>query len=140
MNGISSKWAIEWETHAAQSFKLNHPDARVVNTNIKALNPADFESVDIIIGGPPCQGFSTAGNRFKDDPRNELYKEFLRFVETLHPGEFVMENVPQIAEVKDDIIADFDKAGYDVTFTIVYGPDIKMKQMRKRAFFSGCKR
>ena len=142
-HGIKSLWAVEWETHAAQAYKLNNPEARVFNTNIAKLDPADFEPVDIIIGGPPCQGFSTANSNnsgkrsFKSDPRNELYKEFLRFVEHLKPAEFIMENVAQIMDVKDEIVEDFEQAGYSVSVEIVYGPDIGMKQTRKRCFFIG---
>ena len=141
--GVEVKWAVEWETHAAQSFKLNNESARVVNTNIKSLDPNMFERVDIIIGGPPCQGFSSAntdnsGTRdFKSDPRNELYKEFLRFVETLRPREFIMENVAQIMDVKDEIVSDFEAVGYSVEIELVYGPDIGMQQTRKRCFFVG---
>lgn len=147
-NGKTTKWAVEWEEPAAMSYKLNFPDTKVFNTNIKALDPADFSPVDIIIGGPPCQGFSSANHenkkvaaadRFADDPRNELYKEFLRFVKHLMPGEFIMENVPEIQDVKEQIIEDFTSIGYEVTTELVVGNDIGMKQNRKRFFFYGKK-
>lgn len=139
-NGLISRWAVEWEELPALAYKLNFQDTTVYQTNIKSLNPDDFEPVDIIIGGPPCQGFSVAGLRFKDDPRNELYKEFLRFVDALKPMEFVMENVPQIQEIKTQVIDDFESIGYEVETMLVCGEDIGMAQNRKRFFFIGKKR
>jgi DNA (cytosine-5)-methyltransferase 1 len=92
---------------------------------------------DIVVGGPPCQGFSTAGLRLKNDPRNQLYKEFLRIVKETKVKEFLLENVPEIAEIKDQIIDDFAEIGYTTTFQIVKGEEIGMKQTRHRAFFIG---
>ena len=142
-NGIESIWAIEWEEIAAMSYKMNFPETKVYNTNIKALNPNDFEPVDIIIGGPPCQGFSNAGGdkigkrTFKSDPRNELYKEFLRFVQHLQPVEFIMENVKEIQDVASEIISDFQSIGYNVETKLIKGNEIGMKQNRVRFFFIG---
>ena len=104
------------------------------------MNPVDFEKVDIIVGGPPCQGFSLSGLRFKNDPRNELYKEFLRFVEALRPEEFLMENVMQIKSVAEQIIGDFESAGYEVEAKAVRGLEIGMRQRRNRFFFTGRKK
>jgi site-specific DNA-cytosine methylase len=145
-NGMESKWAVEYAEDAAMSYKLNFPDAIVYNENIKAINPSEFEPVDIILGGPPCQGFSSANHenkkvsasdRFADDPRNELYKEFIRFVDAIRPAEFIMENVPEIQDVKEQIIQDFELIGYKVETMLVIGNEIGMKQNRKRFFFIG---
>ena len=144
-NGITTLWAVEWEEIAAQSYKLNFPKAKVVNTNIKTLDPNELDKVDIIIGGPPCQGFSNAGSinsgkrTFKSDPRNELYKEFVRFVDVIKPGEFIMENVKEIQDVKDEIIIDFESLGYKVETILCKGNEIGMKQNRVRFFFIGVK-
>jgi len=147
-NGLQTKWAIEWEEDAALSFKFNNPDTDVYNSNIKDINPSNLGTVDVIIGGPPCQGFSSANHenkkvsgadRFIDDERNLLYKEFVRFVKVLKPAEFIMENVQEIYEVKHQIIADFEELGYSVDVTLVAGNEIGMKQNRKRCFFIGNK-
>jgi site-specific DNA-cytosine methylase len=147
-NGFTTKWAVEWDENAAQSFKLNFTETKVYQASIKALDPASFERVDVIIGGPPCQGFSSANHenkkvkadeRFADDPRNELYKEFLRFVAYLKPAYFIMENVPEIQDVEAEITEDFQAAGYSVNTMLVAGNDIGMKQNRKRFFFIGKK-
>jgi len=104
------------------------------------LDPKDFEKVDIIVGGPPCQGFSLSGKRFKNDPRNELYKEFLRFVGMLMPEEFLMENVKEIRAFERQITKDFERAGYEVRAELVKGEEIGMRQRRNRFFFMGRKR
>lgn len=137
MLGKKAKWAIERSADYARTYKVNHPHARVITRDIKKLSPKDFDKVDIIIGGPPCQGFSLSGIRFKDDPRNELYKEFVRFVKELKPGEFLLENVPQIEEIKDQVISDFEALGYTVEAFLVKGEDIGMRQHRHRFFFYG---
>ena len=142
-NNIKTLWAIEWEQIAAMTYKMNFPNTKVYNTNIKSVNPLMLDKVDIIIGGPPCQGFSNAGDKnvgkrtFESDPRNELYKEFLRFVDVLKPDEFIMENVKEIQDVAEQIIADFNKIGYDVETKLIKGNEIGMKQNRVRFFFLG---
>ena len=143
-NGKKTKWSIEWENIACQSYKLNFPDTKVMYANITKVNPLELEKVDIIVGGPPCQGLSNAGSekrnntqRFIEDPRNKLYKEFVRFVKDLQPKEFIMENVKEIEQFKDEIIKDFNSAGYDVKTKLVTGNEIGMKQNRKRFFFLG---
>lgn len=147
-HGFTTTWAVEWDEFAAKSFKLNFPETKVYQTSIKSLDPSNFEKVDVIIGGPPCQGFSSANHenkkvkpdeRFADDPRNELYKEFLRFVAYLKPGQFIMENVPEIQDVKEQIIEDFTAIGYRVDTVLIEGNKIGMKQNRKRFFFIGSK-
>lgn len=143
-NAIYSKWSIEWENIACQSYKLNFPNTKVICANITKVNPLELEKVDIIVGGPPCQGLSNAGSekrnntqRFIEDPRNKLYKEFVRFVKDLQPKEFIMENVKEIQQFKDEIIKDFNSAGYNVKTKLVTGNEIGMKQNRKRYFFLG---
>ncbi len=135
--GKKAMWAIERNLHAIKTYQLNHKDTEVFTGDIKKINPGKIEPVDIIVGGPPCQGFSMMGNRFVDDPRNILYTEFLRFVTVLKPKEFLMENVPQIADIKEQIIQDFNNINYAVETELVKGLDIGMQQQRQRYFFIG---
>jgi DNA (cytosine-5)-methyltransferase 1 len=111
--------------------------------------------VDVVIGGPPCQGFSTVGRpkinhlrrtkkrkRFIDYARNRLYKEFIRVVKSLSPQFFVMENVPGIIQynngrIRDQILQDFKKAGYRTSFDVLNAADFGVPQTRKRAIFIG---
>ncbi len=100
--------------------------------------------VDVIIGGPPCQGFSIAGKRIVDDERNHLYKSFVNFVDYYKPKAFILENVPNIVSmgngvVKDNIIEDFEKLGYKVVYKVLMASDFGVPQNRKRAFFVGIK-
>ena len=97
MAGFEVKLAIDnWED-ALVTYRNNRLNARTLNADLLCLNPIDVDklfqikNVDVIIGGPPCQGFSVAGKRIIDDERNKLYKSFVRFVDYCRPKAFVME-------------------------------------------------
>lgn len=130
-------WGVEYNRKACPTYKVNHPNTTLFNKNIKDIDINELDYVDIIVGGPPCQGLSPSGKRFINDPRNELYKEFVRIVKGLKSKEILMENVVQIKNMKDEIIKDFNKIGYDIEFEIIRGEDIGMRQHRNRAFFIG---
>jgi len=139
-------WSNDFNKYAGYSFQLNFPETKVVIGDIKKINPKtiheEIGDVDFIIGGPPCQGFSMAGKRlgFKEDTRNKLYLEYLKFVDEFKPQQFIMENVKEILEYKDEIIKDFNKINYDVEVEKVNGLNIGMNQKRIRVFFIGKKR
>ncbi len=104
----------------------------------------DIKTVDVIIGGPPCQGFSTAGHRFIDDPRNKLYKYFVKAVSELNPKWIIMENVPGIVTIGDGVVLkqiyeDFAEIGYQLTHKIINMADYGVPQARKRTIFVGNK-
>lgn len=149
--GFISKLAVEIDLWATETYKKNHPDAVVVNDDICAVNPLDHFSVgdiDGIIGGPPCQGFSLSGNRDSKDPRNSLFMEFVRFVKTLQPKFFVMENVTGILSmrtrdkrlVKAIIQDEFENAGYSLCITILNAAEFGVPQSRQRVFFFGVRK
>lgn len=135
--GKKAVYANEVEPNYFQTYIFNHSQVNVETNDIHNIKIEEIPDADIVVGGPPCQGFSSAGLRLKEDPRNELYKEFLRIVDGKKPKEFLMENVPEIADIKEQIIEDFKQIGYTTTFQIVKGEDIGMKQRRHRAFFIG---
>ena len=95
--------------------------------------------------GPPCQGFSIAGNigrKFIDDPRNRLFKEFVRVVKVIKPKFFVMENVARLynhkkGETRNEIIKDFEKLGYKIECKILNSADFGVPQVRRRVIFIG---
>ncbi|MEZ4938902.1 MAG: DNA cytosine methyltransferase [Crocinitomicaceae bacterium] len=95
---------------AIETFNYNHKNSKGIVADLLNLDPQEIktkyniESVDLIIGGPPCQGFSIAGKRIIDDERNQLYKSFLRFVDYFKPRGFVMENVPNILSMGNGAI------------------------------------
>ena len=109
------------------------------------MNLVENKKVDVIIGGPPCQGFSIAGNigrKFIDDPRNRLFKEFVRVVEIIKPKYFVMENVARLYthnknKTRQEIIEDFERLGYKVECQILNSADYGVPQIRKRVIFIG---
>ena len=101
-------------------------------------------SIDVIVGGPPCQGFSLTGPRNFDDKRNQLYLAMIKAVAHFHPKAFMIENVPGMAnlykgEIKDEIIKRFTKLGYNVNWKILCAADYGVPQIRKRLFFVGVK-
>lgn len=99
--GYKELLAVEWDNNAVETFKLNFPDVPVYHGDIADLSGADCMKLagikrgelDVFDGSPPCQGFSTAGKRKFDDPRNSLFKEYARLLADLQPKVFVMENV-----------------------------------------------
>ncbi len=136
---------------ALQTFQLNHPTACTIEADITNLNPNSVMrslelkqgDLDCIIGGPPCQGFSKnvpAAYRFLGDSRNQLFRDFLRFVEAMLPKVVVMENVAEIynaykGEVRREIIENLHQLGYKVEVAVLYAPDYGVPQRRRRCFF-----
>jgi DNA (cytosine-5)-methyltransferase 1 len=123
-----------------------------VECNISTLNTRQIETLvpaqpDVVIGGPPCQGFSICGPKDKDprDPRNSLFVDFARFVEVLQPRLFVMENVKGILRAKtaegrsvtEIIIRHMERLGYNVIDKTLFAADYGVPQMRERVFFFG---
>ncbi len=141
-----------WED-ALFTFSKNHSKSKVLNGDLSQINPQSIlnminckkENIDLIIGGPPCQGFSVSGKRDIDDPRNKLYKSFVKTVDFIRPKVFLMENVPGLirlfnGQAKEEILSDFDKIGYNVSFKILNASNYGVPQDRKRVFFVGLNR
>ena len=106
MAGFNIAFAIEYDKDIAMAYKKNHLNVDVYNDDICNINIDEVKkkhpNVDVIIGGPPCQGFSQKGKRLNiNDPRNFLFKQFVRFVEAYKPKYFVIENVPNIITTSD---------------------------------------
>ncbi len=136
-----------WEP-ALVTFEKNHSNSKTICGDISEILPSTIKNeyledgVDVIIGGPPCQGFSISGKRDVNDPRNKLYQSFVSYVEYFKPKVFVMENVPNLVSmnkglVKDEIIKEFEDIGYTVTYKILLASDYGVPQNRKRVFFIG---
>ncbi|MDE7208472.1 MAG: DNA cytosine methyltransferase [Clostridia bacterium] len=138
---------------ATTTYKYNFPQSKIINDDLTKLTAQDLlqvsgvdrTEIDIIIGGPPCQGFSISGKRMIDDPRNNLYKSFVNIVSDIQPKVFVMENVPGLismanGEVKDAILEDFSNIGYNVSWKILIADDYGVPQRRRRVFFVGLNR
>lgn len=148
MAGFKSLLAIDNWKDALATYAYNRKGARTLCGDLMTLDPYKIKqeynitNVDVIIGGPPCQGFSVAGKRIIDDERNKLYKAFVGFVDCFHPNAFVMENVPNILSignglVKNSIIEDFEDLGYKVSVQVLTASDYGVPQNRRRAVFVG---
>ena len=148
--GINVLVGIDAWQDAITTFNYNHKNSKGICADLSNLEPSEIEkelngkSVDLIIGGPPCQGFSVAGKRIVDDVRNKLYKNFVRFVEYYKPKAFMMENVPNILSigsgiVRDSIVKDFSDLGYKVVYQVLTASNYGTPQNRRRAVFVGCK-
>ena len=116
-------------------------DARKL-TSRQLLEAAKNIKPDLIIGGPPCQGFSTLGDKNSSDPRNNLFEDFARIVKDLKPKYFLMENVKSLTTMyggrfKDHIITTFENIGYTVSWKVLDAADYGVPQFRKRVFFFG---
>lgn len=147
MAGCEIIGAIEHDKWAADTFSYNHPNAIMMLGDIESFSE-DYltanlkEKPDIIIGGPPCQGFSICTKNAGDpkDPRNSLFTEFIRMARIFNPSIMVMENVPNIVKAKtksgekviDIIKTEFENLGYHVEHSILTASDYGVPQMRQR--------
>lgn len=140
----------QWD-RALNTFQLNHPTACAIKADMFNLDPfwvmkqvgLEQGALDCLIGGPPCQGFSKnvpAAYRFLTDPRNQLFRDFLRFVAAMSPKVVVMENVAEIynayqGTVRQEITESLEKLGYKVEVAVLFAPDYGVPQRRRRCFF-----
>lgn len=148
--GFEIAIAVEYDKDIAYSYKRNHPSTDVYAEDICKLDfkliHAKHPKIDVVMGGPPCQGFSQKGKRLSiNDPRNFLFRQFVRFVEEFSPKYFVLENVPNIITTengffREEIIKAFNVLGYDVCCGILRAADFGVPQDRRRAVFIGQKK
>ena len=149
--------AIEIDKQSALTFQRNHPSTKVYIDDIRNIdNNSVFykNQADVIIGGPPCQGFSMAGarnrNGFMDDPRNYLFKHYFNIVKVVNPKIFVIENVKGLlnmsnGEILNQIIAifqdpnNFEGKPYKVQFKIIKTSEFGVPQKRERIILFGSK-
>ena len=150
MAGFEIKIAIDMWEDAVKTYNHNHKDKVAVCEDIHnwtdefLMKMSSESDVVGVIGGPPCQGYSTVGTRDVNDPRNHLYLEYCRVVEKINPDFFVLENVKGLTTLakgafKDDIIKRFGDLGYSVKFEVVNAADYGVPQNRLRVFFVGIK-
>ena len=149
--GFRELLAVEWDDNAVETFRLNFPGVPVYHGDIKALTGAEcmklaggiaVGELDVLDGSPPCQGFSTAGKRKFDDPRNSLFREFARLLRELQPRVFVMENVTGMVKgyMKQaylTIIAELRACGYRCKGEILNAMYFNVPQSRERVIIVG---
>jgi DNA (cytosine-5)-methyltransferase 1 len=147
--------AVEIDPIHSAIHKFNFPDCAVIPKSIKDLTGKAIRKesgigqrkVDVVFGGPPCQGFSLMGGRAIDDPRNSLVVDFVRIVFELDASFFVFENVKGLTIGKhrkflEEVIAAFDLAGYEVVlpWKVLNAADYGVPQDRQRLFLVGAKK
>ncbi len=138
---------IDNDQEALNTFSKNFPHSKALNvdlSNTEAIDYEEFSNVDIILGGPPCQGFSIAGKRDSNDPRNKLSETYIELVKTLNPKVVVIENVPNILKMANGIFTKYiteslESLGYSVIIEKINAADYGVPQKRKRVFFIGFK-
>lgn len=150
--GFAVVLGVDFDDMALKTFAANHDGAVAMKLDLFNLDNVDkikefFDennyTLDVLVGGPPCQGFSLAGPRQIDDSRNKLYQAMVKTARILRPKAVVLENVPGMIQlhgglVKDKIIDDFTKLGYKMGEPkILYAPDYGIPQIRKRVVFVG---
>ena len=139
-----------WEP-ALNTYAYNHGGTKALNLDLSRVEPSEVlraigkrkNEIDVIVGGPPCQGFSKnipAYGRFLEDPRNQLYRAYLRFVHEIRPKVAILENVAEIYNafggiVRREIIENLEADGYQVEVQIVNMSEYGIPQKRRRCFF-----
>ena len=146
--GFHSVMAVEWEKAAAATYQANRPEARVHAGDIAEVSDDEIpDHVDLIIGGPPCQGFSSLGLKDVNDPRNQLWREYMRFVVKARPYAFVMENVDRFSKAPEfEMLLNQSKQGtdknrllkdYELTVAVLDAADYGVAEHRRRTIVIG---
>lgn len=144
---------VDFDKAALKTFKENHGQAEAMNLDLFDHDNIDVIidflknrkiKLDLLVGGPPCQGFSVAGPRDMNDKRNTLYTAMVELADRVKPQVVVLENVPGMVQTNGGIgakrvVEDFAKIGYNMVAKLLYGPDYGLPQIRKRVFFVGLK-
>lgn len=153
--GFKTLLASDVDENCEKTYSYNFPNVPFIKGDLRDISTKDIkhrisESVDVVIGGPPCQGFSLANknrNKVKDDPRNELFYEFVRVVTDLQPKAFVMENVRGLLSMqKGKVIQlmkdEFENAGigYKVDYKVLLASDYGVPQNRQRVIMIGVRK
>jgi DNA (cytosine-5)-methyltransferase 1 len=148
--GYNTLLGIDNDKAAINTFTNNHKGSVGICTDITKITGEEIKklvgnkNIDVVIGGPPCQGMSLAGPRKLHDPRNKLYLSYIRLVQELQPKAFLIENVPGLVslfkgQIKNSILEEFQQMGYNINYQILNSADYGVPQTRKRVFFVGLK-
>lgn len=147
-SGIKSVVSVEIEKDFAETFKINHPECYVINEDISKINfkktikKLKIEDINLVCGGPPCQGFSTVGKKNKEDKRNSLFWQFLRAVEEVKPKVVLFENVSGFKQLykgiaHNTLIEELSNLGYLVKSEVLDAANYGAPQFRKRTIVVG---
>jgi DNA (cytosine-5)-methyltransferase 1 len=140
--GFRSVLAVEWDRAAASTYAANWGEEHTHWGDIAEVGEDEIPQADVIIGGPPCQGFSNLGSKDVDDPRNKLWKEYLRFVQVARPQVFVIENVQRFSRSSEfQLLLDEADHGiikdYKLSPGVLLAADYGVAQRRPRTIIIG---
>jgi len=144
--GFKIKTGIDFNKSFLETYAYNFPEANTLNLDLGKDNfLKKIPYTDVIIGGPPCQGFSLTGPRNIDDPRNKLYLSIFKTLKALKPKAFLIENVRGLmtmwgGQVFKEIIKKFKSGGYNITFQLINAANYGVPQIRHRIFIVGIKK
>jgi len=149
--GFNIVLANEIDEQCAATFRANHPETTILTGDIhkinfkEALKQLDLSDIDLLSGGPPCQGFSTVGSKKKNDPRNNLFREYLRAVEEINPQFILFENVSGFKRMYNGVIYEeflysLDQLDYKTNSTVLEASDFGLPQNRQRTIIIGWKK
>lgn len=152
--GFNVRLGVDFDDESLKTYDKNIKSADIMKLNlfnhknlkyiIQYMNKKKF-NLDVLIGGPPCQGYSLAGPRNKNDKRNKLYEAMVKFAAMTHPKVLLLENVPGLVRLfgglaAKRIVHDFTNLGYNMQYKILYAPLYCVPQIRKRVFFIGVRK
>lgn len=141
--GFNVVWANEFDTSIVETYRANHPNTVLNTADVRSLKDQDIPSCDGVIGGPPCQAWSEGGKRLGfEDPRGQLFLEYVRIVDLKKPKFFVIENVQGILEDTHRqslafILKSLQSIGYSIRYKLLNAADFRIPQDRYRVFFVG---
>lgn len=141
--GFEGIFANDFDRDAVNTFNSLMPKEIAVHADVRSLDFSIFDNVDVVIGGPPCQGFSVAGKMQADDPRSSHIWEFLKVVAETSPRVFVMENVkslgtnPRWRQLRENLKLSARAIGYEVQLWNLVASDYGVPQKRERMFLIG---
>ncbi|ASO20269.1 DNA (cytosine-5)-methyltransferase 1 [Actinoalloteichus hoggarensis] len=140
--GFDTALAVEVNPYAAATYAANFGEDHVRPVDIATVPASEVPPVDVVVGGPPCQGFSSLGSRDLADPRNQLWREYVRVVRAAHPKVFVIENVdrflssPEFGLLRAEVDGG-SLAGYTLTYGHLNAADYGVAQRRRRTIIIG---
>lgn len=142
--GFDVAVCVDNDPSSCDTLRRNRPEWDVFEGDIRDYRPPRGLRADVVIGGPPCQGFSTAGKGNPDDPRNFLWMEYFRIVRSIQPRVVVIENVSGMAHKKNGdhisgIFAELEGLGYEYVYGVLNAADFGVPQNRRRLIIIGAK-
>lgn len=147
MAGFNIVWAIDINQDAVNSYKRN-VGSEIIRGDLYEVDERKIPKCDFIIGGPPCQSFSLAGNRNSDDQRGKLVWRYIDVIEELQPKGFLFENVIGLISARNSnkekilplLLQAFSDIGYELSYKILNAADYGVPQLRKRVIIVGIKK